>query len=86
MSKMEDLILMIMVCIVGMLFLSLTIITLLGDTETFQAIDERIAERIKSNADQRTQSVESVEPTWTKEEHEAEQETMSMRSSSNHSR
>lgn len=74
MSKMEDLIVMIIVCFVAVLFLSLAIITLLGDTETFQAIDERIAERIKSNADQHAQhvgSVESVEPTWTKEEHEA---------------
>ena len=61
MSKMEDLIVMIMFCFGVVLFLSLIILTLLGDTETFQAIDERIAERIKSNASQRTQSVESVE-------------------------
>lgn len=61
MSKMEDLIVMIIVCFVVVLFLSLTILTLLGDTKTFQAIDERIAERIKSNADQHVQHVESVE-------------------------
>ncbi len=63
MSKMEDLIGMIIVCFVAVLFLSLAIITLLGDTKTFQAIDKRIAERIKSNADQCVQNVESVEQT-----------------------
>ena len=34
-------------------------------SETFKAIDEMIAEHIKSNADQRIQDVESVEPMQT---------------------
>lgn len=45
--------------------LAIAVYACFSDTETFKAIDEMIAERIKSNADQRIQDVESVEPTQT---------------------
>ena len=45
--------------------LAIAVYACFSDTETFKAIDEMIAEHIKSNADQRIQDVESVEPMQT---------------------
>ena len=45
-----------------------------SDTETFKAIDELIAEHIKSNADNAFQDVESVESVDRKTEPQTERE------------
>ena len=64
-------VLAVVVGIIGFItILAIAVYACFSDTETFKAIDEMIAEHIKSNADQRIQDVESVEPMQTEREGE----------------
>ena len=64
-------VLAVMVGIIGFITIfAMAVYACFSDTETFKAIDEMIAEHIKSNADQRIQDVESVEPMQTEREDE----------------
>ena len=64
-------VLAVVVGVIGFItILAIAVYVCFSDTETFKAIDEMIAEHIKSNADQRIQDVESVESTQTEREGE----------------
>ena len=57
-------VLAVVVGIIGFItILAIAVYACFSDTETFKAIDEMIAEHIKTNADQHVQHVESVEQT-----------------------
>ena len=64
-------VLAVVVGIIGFItILAIAVYACFSDTETFKAIDKMIAEHIKTNADQRIQDVESVEPMQTEREDE----------------
>ena len=67
---MSDVLAVVVGIMVFITILAIAVYFCFSDTETFKAIDEMIAEHIKSNADQRIQDIESVEPMQTEREGE----------------
>ena len=67
---MSDVLAVVVGTIGFIMILAIGVYACFSDTETFKAIDKLIAEHIKSNADQRIQDVESVEPMQTEREGE----------------